>query len=435
MAGFVLRNGHIIDPSTGVDGIGDVYVSEGGKIAAIIPEIERASRRVPEVEQRWSSIDVTDCLVTPGLIDFHVHAYEHATPLGINIDKTCLARGVTTVLDAGSAGSSTVPGLLKFIGEKSQTRLFCLLHIARHGLADAGCVTSGGGGECDSLNVVDVNACVKTIKANRDKIVGIKVRLARMVCDDGRNEEEVYRRALQAARTCSVPLMVHHSISSIPLGGGHGLGCPGDLQVGDIYTHCFTGQVGNIVDSATGRVSPHVLDAKKRGVLFDIGHGQGSFSWHIAEQCVSEDLWPDIISTDLHTGSVAGPAYDLVAVMSKMLHLGMPLLEVIRAVTETPAKAMGKADRVGSLSLGRAADITVLRLADVCQDIEDSRGETRTLQKAFQPVRVFVSGKEVSVAEGMAWSNPESLLACQKRTAAFKADEMRRRSDRERKDT
>ncbi|GFS07192.1 dihydroorotase [Elysia marginata] len=342
MSGFVLKNGHVIDVSIGMDGIGDVYVSADGKLASIKPEADWQSGKTAEVDQHWTPIDASGCLVTPGLLDCHVHAYEHATPLGINIDQTCLARGVTTVLDAGSAGSSTVPGLLKYVGEASQTRLFCLLHIARQGLADAGCVSSTGGGECDSLNVVDVEACAKTIKANRDKIVGIKVRLARMVCDNGRNEQEVYRRALQAARDCSVPLMVHHSISSIPHGGGNGLGCPSDLQAGDIYTHCFHGQVDNIVDSNTGRVDPHVWNAKKRGVLFDIGHGQGSFSWQVAEQCASEGLWPDIISTDLHTGSLAGPAYDLVAVMSKMLHLGMPLTEVIRAVTATPAHTIGE---------------------------------------------------------------------------------------------
>ncbi|RUS87902.1 hypothetical protein EGW08_004318 [Elysia chlorotica] len=282
MASFVLKNGRIIDPSTGLDGIGDIYVTADGKIAAIIPEVSSRGAQTPEADghqlSEFSRVDVTGCLVTPGLIDCHVHAYEHATPLGINLDKTCLARGVTAVLDAGSAGCSTVPGLLKYVGERSQTRLYCLLHIARHGLADAGCVTSTAGGECDSLNVVDVDACVKTIKANRNNIVGVKVRLASMVCDNGKNEAEVFRRALQASKECSVPLMVHHSLSSLPLGGGSGPGCPADLRPGDIYTHCFHGQPERIVDWETGVVSPHVWDAKRRGVLFDVGHGQGNWS-------------------------------------------------------------------------------------------------------------------------------------------------------------
>ncbi|KAK3803564.1 hypothetical protein RRG08_023283 [Elysia crispata] len=431
MSGFVLRNGHIIDPYTGMDGIGDIYVTADGKISGIEPEVDVKRGEKPEVDQhrqhRCASLDVTGCLVTPGLIDCHVHAYEYVTPLGINIDKTCLARGVATVVDAGSAGSSTVPGLLKFIGEASQTRLFCLLHIARHGLADAGCVTCDGGGECDSLSVVDVDACVKTIKANRDKIVGVKVRLARNVCDQGKNEAEVYRRALQASKECSVPLMVHHSISSIPLGEENGLGCPGDLQQGDIYTHCFHGHIDNIVDLDTGRVNPHVWDAKRRGVLFDVGHGQGSFAWHVAEQCASEGFWPDIISTDLHTGSQAGPAYDLVAVMSKMLHLGMPAAEVIRAVTNTPARAIGKDQEIGSLTPGRQADITVLKLEDISQDLEDSCGEMRTLKKAFKPVRMFVSGTEIPVAAGMDWPNLDSVKACKARTAVFRADEIARK--------
>ncbi|GFO42528.1 dihydroorotase [Plakobranchus ocellatus] len=459
MPGFVLRNGRVIDPSVGLDAITDVCVTADGHIAGTGSEIlglkvEFKNRETPEQKGQgeqsgWTEIDVTGCLVTPGLIDCHVHAYEHATPLGINLDKTCLARGVTSVLDAGSAGSSTVPGLPKYVEETSQTRLFCLLHIARHGLADAGCVSTSGGGECDSLNVVDVDACVKTISTYRDKIVGVKVRLARMVADNGRNEPEIYRRALQASLACSVPLMTHHSISSIPLGGGTGLNCPGDLRPGDIYTHCFHGQVGNIVDQDTGKVNPYVWKAKKRGVLFDIGHGQGSFSWKVAEQCASEGFWPDIISTDLHTGSLSGPAYDLVAVMSKMLHIGMPLIEVIRAVTETPARAIGedtntswsrlekkhnlttgtttgKDQEIGQLGSGRRADITVLRLQDISKDIEDSQGELRSLQKAFVPVKVFMDGKEFSVTEGVIWPNQESVKACQERTAEFKADDLAR---------
>lgn len=168
--------------------------------------------------------------------------------------------------------------------------------------------------------------------------------------------------------------------------------CPGSLRAGDIYTHCLHGWPSTIINPLSGQIHNDVHDARKRGVLFDVGHGCGSFSWTVAEICAKEGFWPDIISSDLHAESIDGPAYDLLTVMTKMLHVGMPLIDVIKAVTMTPAAAIGRSDVIGSLSFGRAADITVLRIEDVDIDLEDCNAQLRKVKQRFLPVAVWKDG-------------------------------------------
>ena len=168
--------------------------------------------------------------------------------------------------------------------------------------------------------------------------------------------------------------------------------CPGSLRAGDIYTHCFHGWPSTIINPLNGQIHNDVHDARKRGVFFDVGHGAGSFSWTVAEICAKEGFWPDIISSDLHKESVDGPAYDLLTVMTKMLHVGMPLIDVIKAVTMTPAAAIDRSDVIGSLSFGHAADITVVRIADVDIDLEDCNAQLRRIKQRFVPVAVWKDG-------------------------------------------
>ncbi|XP_067056246.1 deacetylase EF_0837-like isoform X2 [Acropora muricata] len=352
---LIIRNGRVIDPANDLNEIADVGVKEK-KITSVVPHIE---------ERGQEEFDASGCIVTPGLIDGHVHIYQHVTPLGVNVDETCLARGVTTVVDAGSAGATTFPGLLK-------------------------------GGECDSLNQVDPDLCIKCINQNRDLIVGVKVRLSASVANDGANEEEAFRRALSVTAKNNVPLMTHHTFSTVPVEETNleqkSLTCPGSLRAGDIYTHCFHGFPSTIINPDTGQIYSDAHNARKRGVLFDMGHGQGSFSWTVAEICAKEGFWPDLISSDLHVESVDGPAYDLLTVMSKMLHVGMPLIDIIKSVTMTPAAAIGLIDLIGSLSLGRPADITVIRIEKVDFDLEDCHAHLRRIKKRFVPVAVWKDG-------------------------------------------
>ncbi|KAK7481429.1 hypothetical protein BaRGS_00027385 [Batillaria attramentaria] len=359
---------------------------------------------------------MADLLITGGrLID---PASGLDTPCELLIQDGRIAH----IVDAGSAGCSTVPGLRKFIEESSTCRLLAFLHIASHGLASAGCAGLRDGGECDSLNQLDVDQCVAAIRDNPDFLVGVKLRLSTSISDNGRNEQEAYRRALSAARASNVPLMVHHGLSSVPTVTCSGvLSCPGDLLAGDIYTHAFHGHDGGIVDKSTGCVLPDVWEAKRRGVLFDIGHGAGSFSWATAEACSREGFWPDIISTDLHTESMDGPAYDLPTVMTKLLHVGMPLRDVIAAVTSKPAAAIRRSDVLGSLQVGREADITILRLEDCDLELEDSFGETRRIQKRIVPVRVFRAGKEFPITDHSPWPNPASKERCLKKVQQYES--------------
>ena len=271
-------------------------------------------------------VDCSGLIVCPGLVDLHTHLYKHSTTLGVDPDHTCLGRGVTTAVDGGSAGAMTYQGLQKYIVEKSETRVLAFLHIACHGLAGAGCSGPefGPGGESDHLNALKTNLCVNTIKENKEVIVGVKVRLDKNITDDGRNEAEALKRAISAGNVAGVPVMIHHTMSSLSLEE-----VLGSMRPGDIYTHTYSawaGQGGSIVDRQARTVNHRVFKARDRGVIFDVGHGQGSFDWEVAEICASCGFYPDTISTDLHSGNVDGAAKDLPWVMSKFLHLGLKSL-------------------------------------------------------------------------------------------------------------
>ncbi|KAL5015137.1 hypothetical protein ScPMuIL_009407 [Solemya velum] len=400
----IIKNGCVIDPKNGLRKIAHVGITDG--------RICYVGDKIPV--QATDIYDATGCIVTPGLIDCHVHCYEHATPLGINPDESCLSRGVTTVVDAGSAGASTFPGLRKFIAERSKTRVLCFLHVVLHGLASGGCALGAGGGELDSLNQLDIVACEKCLEKNRDMIVGFKLRLADSLSDGGRNEKEAYRRSLSMSESCKVPLMVHHTFSTVPVQRENDSGvlaCPGDMKKGDIYTHMYNAHMSCIVDPTTRSIHKDVIDAKRRGVLFDIGHGHGSFSWAVAEICGKQKFWPDIISTDLHNMSEAGPAYDLPSVMSKLFHVGMPLDDVIKAATSTPADAIGWGDRIGSLTIGFEADVTVLKLEECDIFLEDSQSQLRKIKKRFIPKAVWRSGIQHSCDAPSPFPNPKSIRA------------------------
>lgn len=245
------------------------------------------------------------------------------------------------------------------------------------------------GGESDSLNQLNTKSCIECIQKNSEHIVGVKIRLSESCCNDGRNEVEAFKGALHVSKTVNKPLMVHHAISTIPPNqvSEDGLGCPGSLRAGDVYTHMYHSYI--IKD---GKVSEVFKEARKRGVLLDVGHGMGSFNWKHAEICAKESFFPDIISTDLHTFSSQGPAYDLVTIMSKLLHTGMTIHKVIEAVTYAPAKAMSLEHEVGLLAKGSIADITVFKIVDTNVKMEDCFGDDRTMKQMVVPVNVWREG-------------------------------------------
>ena len=393
---LLIRGGRLIDPANNLDGNYDVAIA-GGRIAAVGPGISANAASV---------FDATGKLVCPGLIDLHVHGYNLVTPLGVDADHYCLGRGVTMAADAGSAGASAFPGFRAYAAGLSKTRLVAFLHISTVGLAAAGLGGTTAPGELDLLSLADVPSCVNTVQANRDLIVGVKIRLSESICDSGRNEAASLERAREAADLVRAPLMVHHTISSVPLAA-----CLAKLRAGDLYTHCMHGFQSTVIDRQTRGVQAVAKQARERGVIFEIGHGQGSFNWTVADICAREGFWPDTISSDMHSGTCEGPCYDLPTVMTKLLHVGMPLVRVIEATTARPAQAIGWQDRAGSLTVGREADVTVLELAAVDLDLEDCQSQMRRVRQRIIPVAVWRRGEAGVITRPKAFPNPLTIEA------------------------
>jgi dihydroorotase len=393
---WLLRGGRLIDPANNIDGIYDVAVS-GGRVAAIAPRIEAEAAE---------TFDATGKVVCPGLVDIHIHGYNLVSPLGVNVDHYNLGRGVTTAVDAGSAGACTFPGFRAFASELSRTRLLAFLNISAAGMAFAGIGGTTIPGELDLLKLADVKACADSVEANRDLIVGVKIRLSESICDEGRNEEPAFAAALEAAELSHSPLMVHHTISSVTLAD-----LLSRIRPGDIYTHCMHGFQSTVIDREKRRVSDVAKEARARGILFDIGHGQGSFNWTVAELWALDEFWPDTISSDMHSGTCEGPCYDMPTVMTKLLHVGMPLQKVIAASTQRPAEAVGCGDVAGSLAVGREADIAVLRIEEVDMDLEDCQSQMRRVSKRIVADAVWRAGVPGTITTPRVFPNPETIAS------------------------
>jgi len=379
---LIIRNGTLVDPAQGINTQKDIALT-GGRVAAVLEPNT-------EVEAKHT-LDVRGLYVVPGLIDLHVHVFSGVTHYGIDVDPTCLARGVTTVLDAGSSGALTFPGFRKFVIDASQTRLYALLNISAMGLV-SGAETVPPLGELEDLRYVDVESAVRMIEANRDRILGVKVRLSNFLANDGKNEIPALLRAREAAEAVRLPLMVHSPVSSIPTER-----ILDELRPGDILTHCVHGHgAGGIMDDDL-KVLPAVRKKVEQGLRLDVGHGRGSFTFRVARAALEQGVVPGTISSDLHTYNLHGPVFDLVTTMDKFLHIGMDLFEVVRRVTSTPAEVLGMPDEIGTLKPGAFADIAVLEMQDGEFDLTDTFGITETGHTHLEPRYIFRGGQQVGV--------------------------------------
>ena len=370
-ADVVITGGRVIDPANDIDGLADVAIS-GGVIHQVAPRLPTAG--VARV------IDAQGRIVTPGLVDLHVHVYDSVVPISIDPDVACLAKGTTTAVDGGSSGANTFAGFRKHVVERARTRLFAMLNISRIGLADAN--------EYSDLRFVDPDAAVKVIEANRDVILGIKVRLTPDIV--GGQDLEVLRRARQAADAVRLPLMVHIGGGASPLEKTLEL-----FRPGDVLTHALHGRTGQIMD-AEGRLLPAFVDAQERGVVMDIGHGSGNLSFAVAERAARAGWFPDTISSDIHSGNVNGPVVDLPTTLSKFLLLGMTLPQVIRAATSAPAAALRIPGRPGTLSEGAPADVAILKLREGPVTFTDSLRQTRSGTRSLAHVATLKAGAVVA---------------------------------------
>ncbi|WP_342236084.1 amidohydrolase/deacetylase family metallohydrolase [Inquilinus sp. OTU3971] len=374
---LVLRNGRVIDPSQGIDRVADVAFA-GGKVAAVAAGLDPGGGAVR---------DVSGLIVTPGLIDLHTHVYWGGTSLGIDAEEFARRSAVTTCVDTGSAGPGNFPGFRKHVIEPSQIRILVYLHVSFAGIfAFSERVMVG---ESHDIRLMAARDAVEVADANRDVIIGIKVRIGRIASGPaGIGPLDV---ALQVADETGLPLMVH--IDEPPPSYE---AVVDRLRPGDVLTHCFR-PFPNAPVTRDGRIKPEVLAARERGVLFDIGHGKGSFGWKTARTMLAQGFKPDTISSDVHALCINGPAYDQVTTLSKFLALGMPLDEVIAASTVNAAKALNRPE-LGTFKPGSVGDASILSLKDGAFPLEDVRGEVVTAGR-----RLFAEGMVVNGR----WWHPE----------------------------
>lgn len=373
---LIVAGGTVINPALGQNEQLDVAV-QGDKIVAVQPNLPRAG--AGEV------IDAAGCYVTPGLIDFHVHSYWGVNPYGFNVDPICCVTGVTTTADAGSAGPINFLGFKHLVYEGSRTRMLSFVALAQHGVFSTP-------GELENIDFADPEGAAKTVLENPDIAVGIKVRLH--MTSVGQNGREALRLAIQAGNACNSPVMVHVGNTGISMEE-----IVETLRPGDIVTHCYTPLAPSIVDEA-GNLRKAVLDAHKRGLLFDVGHANKHFDFDLVKGAMDQGLPPDIISTDLHGKLGPGhPIVDLPTTMTKFLALGSSMEDVVAACTINPARAIGWEDRLGVLEVGREADLAVLELCNDEIHLRDSVKKERTWHQRIAP-RYTIRAGAVSVSAG-----------------------------------
>ena len=372
MADLILKGGRVMDPANGRDAIGDIAFGDG--------KVIEVGSDLPGVGAE--TVDVQGLLVVPGLIDLHTHVYWGGTSLGVDAAEVARRSGTTTFVDAGSAGPGTFHGFRRHVIEPSPLRIIPYLNVSFPGIFAFSATVMVG--ECADLRLLDPRECVRVIKANRDLIAGVKVRVGRNA--GGASGAAPLDIALEVAEETGLPVMAH--LDNPP---------PSRLEVlsrlrrGDILTHCFR-PFPNAPVRGDGQIREEVLEARRRGVIFDIGHGGGSFGFRTAEAMLAAGFLPDVISSDVHTLSINGPAFDQLVTMSKFLSLGMELVDVVRAGTLAPAAALGRTD-IGRLESGAAGDATVLELVEGNFEYRDVLGETRAGRWRLEARGLVVAGR------------------------------------------
>jgi len=354
MFDLVLKGGRVLDPAQNLDAHLDVAFADG-KVAEVGPNLGPAK----------ATRDVTGRIVVPGLIDLHTHVYWGGTSLGVDPDAYAKWSGVTTLVDAGSAGAGNIAGFRRHVIEKAEVRILPFLHISFPGIYAFHKDLNVG--ESDDMRLLDARLCLAAAREHADIVVGIKVRVGRNA--SGWSGVAPLDIAQEVAEHAGMPVMAHldhpppYRTEVMPR-----------LRAGDILTHCFR-PFPNTPVKPGGQIHDDVVAARQRGVIFDIGHGRGSFGFETSMAMLKQGFLPDIISSDVHTVSIDGPAYNLLVTMSKFLALGVPLSEVVRATTVNAARAIGRHDR-GMLAPGLLGDATVLEVETGAFDFRDVLNQT-----------------------------------------------------------
>jgi dihydroorotase len=372
MYDLVLKGGRVVDPSSALDGVLDVAVENGtiARVAAGIAPTEAA--RV---------LDVGGKIVAPGLIDLHAHVFEGFNRTGVNPDLAGVLAGVTTIVDAGSAGAATFGGW-RHILPHCHTEIVPFLHICQTGLATLPDIIAES-----SVNLTDT---VRVASEHKGLIHGIKARMVSPALEI--MGMEMPRLAKRAAREAGIKLMVHigdtekrydpkviHPLLSL-------------LEPGDILTHYFTPNPGGVLDG-NGKLVPEAREASARGVWFDTAHGRMNFSFDVGRKIIDQGLMPHCISTDLTVPGRLNTVHSMTEIMTRFLGLGFTLSQVVTMSTENPARAIGAQGRIGSLAVGRQADISVLDLKEGDWMVYDILGTGLRVDRAFAPFLTVKKGR------------------------------------------
>jgi len=389
---LVIKGGEVLDPSQSLRGRSDIGIRYG-VIEAVAPDIPAA--------RALRVIDAGGKLVTPGLVDLHCHVYPYGSAIGIPADELVAHQCTTTCVSAGDAGANNFAGFRRFIVAQTRTRLYAFVHIANIGL------TPFPLPELYNLDFAQVEGCAKAVAENADIAIGVKVRMSENVI--ARNGSEPLKRAIQACEMAGTGgrVMAH-------IGGVENVALMVEildlLRPGDILTHSYSGAPNlagaftNIVQD--GRLLPAALAAKRRGVMFDVGHGGGSFDYTVAEPAIAQGCPPDTISSDIHvvSGNTPGMPY-LTWVMSKFLGLGFTLEQVVAMATINPAKIINRAPKLGTLQIGAPGDVAIMELVEGPVSFVDTRNNTRNGRAWLKPVQTVTAG----VAFGRPYALPFSV--------------------------
>jgi dihydroorotase len=369
---LILRGGRVIDPASGLDATCDVGFA-GGCVAAVAPRIDARA-----ADER----DVAGAIVIPGMIDLHTHVYWGGTSIGVEALPIARRSGTTTFVDAGTAGPANFPGFRRHVIEPSPVRILAFLNVSFAGIFAFSRTVMVG--ESSDLRLLDLGECVRVAREHRDAIVGVKVRVGRGA--GGSSGIAPLDMAMEVAEELDLPVMAH--IDHPPPSRREVLA---RLRPGDILTHCYRNFPNSLL-RADGAVRDEALQARERGVFFDIGHGAGSFGFHACRGLLAAGFFPDAISSDVHVLNVDGPAYDLLETMSKFLVLGLDLDALVAAVTKGPAHAIRRPS-LGTLAVGSEGDATIIDIERGAFAFEDTQGERLEADRRFRLNGMVVGGE------------------------------------------
>ncbi len=377
--GCLIQNGEVYDGLGNAAQRVDIRIAEG-KIVEIGP------RLVSRGEER---MEADGLIVAPGLVDLHTHVFSGVGLYSVDPVDAGLKTGVTAMLDTGTAGSLTYRNFERFILDPAEEDIYALLNISMIGAIQGHPDHPPFIGDLNDGRHAHVPSAVACVENHPGRIVGMKVRLTSGLANfDEKNEWAGFHGVFEAATLTKRPCMIHHAASRIP-----NTKVFQTLRAGDIYTHLYNPHPDHGFHEH-GEPLDALLEARARGVIFDVGHGSGAFAWRVAEPaCQKYGFWPDTISTDLHQFNLQSPVVDMPTTMSKFLHLGMPLEQVIRASTSAPAAAMGKDTVFGSLQLGRQADIVLMKRQRGQFALVDSEDQARTASEFLTPISVCKRGR------------------------------------------